>query len=761
MKKLSFLLLSLCASFSFAQTFYNLNTIQTIEITFAQSNYNALLIAAEPSDAYISAQSISINGTVLPNVGVKFKGNSSYNASQAKNPYHIELDTYVDQSYDGYTDIKLSNVIFDPTFVREALGYKILANYMDVPKANFAKLYINGNYIGLYTNVESISKKFVDNRFGSKTNAFFSCSPPAGAGPTSTNLPNLAYLGTNYTSYETAYEMKSDVAGTGWADLITLTNILSTTNSTNTANLEAVLDVDRALWMLAFDNAFVNIDSYIGQFKQNYYLYKADNGQFNPIVWDLNMSFGVFGMTGSGANLTTSTKKTLSHTLHSTESAWPLVQKLLAIPTYKKRYIAHYKTIMSEMVASGTYLTDAQAIQSLIYNDFVADINKFSYQTTNNFTNNLNSTDVTASNNSAPGITGLMSARNTYITGLADFTATQPSISAVTPSSTAPSVGGTVSITANVTNTTTSSVYLGYRSAKNDIFVKTQMFDDGAHNDGAANDNVYGASIPVNNVAIQYYIYAENTNVGAFSPARAEHEYYTINATYPTLVAGQLVINEIMASNATTVTDQDLQYDDWFEIYNTTGTTLSLDNLYASDSQTNKLKYQFPTGTTIAPYSYLIVWADSDLTQVGYHADFKFSASGEHCILSYQDGTILDTVTFPAQTTDMSYARSPNGTGSWVIKAPTYNVNNDSLGTSEVVKNSSKFNIYPNPTSDFVTVNSDDEKIDRILVYNMQGRVITNKGGINKTNYTVDLSAYPTGVYILKVNDKSYKVIKK
>ena len=45
--------------------------------------------------------------------------------------------------------------------------------------------------------------------------------------------------------------MKSD---TGWDDLIALTNVLSTTTSTNTANIEAVLDVDRALWMLAFDN---------------------------------------------------------------------------------------------------------------------------------------------------------------------------------------------------------------------------------------------------------------------------------------------------------------------------------------------------------------------------------------------------------------------------------------------------------------------------------------------------------------------------
>ena len=613
MKKITLFLLLLSSYLTIGQTLYDLNTIQTIEITFAESNWDALLDAAEASDAYISAQSVSINGTVFPNVGAKYKGNSSYSASQVKNPWHLELDTYVDQNYQGYTDIKLSNVIFDPSFVREALGYKILGNYMDVPLANFAKVFVNGTYIGLYTNVESISKKFVDSRFGSKTNAFFDCSPPAGAGPTSTNLPSLQFLGTNYTSYETAYEMKSD---TGWDDLIALTNTLSTTTSANTALLEAKLDIDRTMWFLAYHNLFVNLDSYIGQFKQNYYLYKSDNGQFNPIIWDLNMCFGVFGSTGSstggpgGGTLSTTEKKQLSHTLHSTESAWPLVNKLLAIPTYKKRYLAHYKTMLAEIVASNGsnyYLTSAQAMQSLIYADFVADVNKFSYQTTANFTNNLNSTDVSVTGNTAPGITGLLSARNTYLSALSDFTATQPSITTVTPSTTSPSVGGTVSITANVTNTTTSSVYLGYRSLSNDIFVKTQMFDDGAHNDGASGDNVYGASIPVNAVAVQYYIYAENTNVGAFSPARAEHEFYTINATYPTITAGQLVVNEIMASNSVTVTDQDGEYEDWFELYNNSSVTLSLDNLYASDSQTNKLKWAFPSGITMAPnlFNYL------------------------------------------------------------------------------------------------------------------------------------------------------------
>lgn len=748
----SFWTLFLFTATGFSQTLYDMNTIQTIDIVFSQSNWDALLDAAEPSDAYIAAQSVTINGTTFTNVGVKYKGNSSYNANQVKNPWHIELDTYVDQNYQGFTDIKLSNVIFDPSFVREALAYKMVRNYMIAPEANFAKVTVNGSYLGLYTNVESISKKFVNKHFGSNDNAFFDCSPPGGAGPQSTNLPNLAYLGTNSASYTSAYDMKSD---TGWDDLITLTNTLSN----NIANIETVLDVDRALWMLAFDNVIVNLDSYIGQFKQNYYLYKDDNGRFNPIIWDLNMSFGTFGMTGSGGQLTsTASKRTVSHTLHSTESNWPLVQKLLAVPSYKKKYLAHYKTILSEMIASGVYLTDAQALQALVQADVTADPNKFSYQS--NIASNL-TTDIRASNNNAPGLSNLMSGRNTYLSALADFTATQPTISAVTPSSTSPQVGSTMTITANVTNTTTSAVVLGYRSIATDIFVKTQMYDDGAHNDGASGDGVYGASITVNDVALQYYIYAENATIGRFSPDRAEHEFYSLNATYPTLTAGQLVVNEIMASNSTTVTDAAGDYEDWFELYNNTATTLSLDNLYASDSASNLLKWQFPAGTTIAPNSYLIVWADSDLTETGLHADFKFSAGGESCILSYPDGTIIENVTFGAQTADVSYARNPNGTGNFVLQAPTFNANNETLGINDTALVNA-FKCYPNPATDTITISSDNSPVESITLFNLQGQVLISKKVAAQSQVSLDLSTFNPGMYIIQVNGvQSLKLVKR
>ena len=77
------------------------------------------------------------------------------------------------------------------------------------------------------------------------------------------------------------------------------------------------------------------------------------------------------------------------------------------------------------------------------------------------------------------------------------------------------------------------------------------MFDDGAHNDGASGDGVYGATIPVGVSDIQYYIYSDNNNAGKFSPQRAEHEYHSLAVT------GDLVINEISASNSTIEADAD------------------------------------------------------------------------------------------------------------------------------------------------------------------------------------------------------------
>ncbi len=733
-----------------SQDFYDMSTVQTIEIYFAQSNWDQLLDNEKATtEDYIMADSVVLNGIAFDSVGVKYKGNSTYNANQTKNPWHIELDTYKSQDFQGYKDIKLSNVAKDPSFLREVLSYQILRQYMPAPKSNFANVYVNGTLIGLYSNTEAITKTFLDSRFGDKNNTFIKCNPPAGAGPGTSDYPNLVYLGTDSSLYYDGYEMKSDF---GWADLINLCDSLD--NQIN--DIEDVLDVDRAIWMLAFDNALVNLDSYIGGFAQNYYLYKDDYNRFIPMVWDLNESFGQFANTGSGNLTNTTSKQQMDHLLHDADASFPLVSQLLSIPVYKRMYLAHLKTIMLENFDNNSYYSSGQTLQTLIDSYVQADQNKF--YTYANFQDNLDN-DVSGGGpgpggSTTPGIANLMNGRNTYLLGLSDLSVTEPEITNVLESNMSPSLNDVVNITADIINET--DVFMGYRFDSLAPFQKVIMYDDGMHNDGAAGDGSYGASITMTNTYAQYYIYADNNDIGKFSPVRAEHEFYEIYTTTPP--AGDLVINELQADNATSVFDPAGEYDDWIELYNNSSSTINLDAYYLSDDAGDLMKFQFPTGATIAAGGYYIVWADDDLTQSGVHAAFKLSSSGESLFLSDASG-IVDQVTFGAQNTDETYGRYPNGTGSFQAMVPTHSAQNSNVLNVSEINDEPAFTVYPNPVDDLLYIDF-DASIDpqtQVKILNAQGQMILQKE--LSSNESIDVSAWSQGMYFVVIGTKNVKIV--
>jgi hypothetical protein len=736
------LLLALYSSNIQAQDFYDLDQIETIEISFAESNWDQLLDQAKATtEDYILAQSVVINGIAFDSVGVKYKGNSTYSPNQVKNPFHIELDTYKDQEYEGYTDIKLSNVAKDPSFVREVLSYQVIRQYMDAPLSNYANVYVNGNLLGLYSNSESISKKFVNNRFNSKSNTFVKCNPPAGAGPGSNDLPNLEFLGTDSTAYYDAYELKSDY---GWSELIDLCDTLVN----HTAEIEDILDVDRALWMLALNNVMVNLDSYIGGFAQNYYLYRDDNGRFVPLIWDLNESFGRFTMTGSGSVNTTISKQQMSHLLHSNDSNFPLVKELLAVPIYKRMYLAHYKTILLENFDNDNYFTVGQTLQQLIDSDVQQDNNKFF--TYNNFLSNLTS-DVNGGGGgpgggSTVGITNLMDGRTNYLLGLSDFTQTEPSISDIDFSIAMPIIGEPLTITAEILDA--DEAYLGYRGDEYGVFERIQMFDDGMHNDGAAGDNIYGVNLTPERGATQFYIYADNNNIGKFSPVRAEYEFHNLIASSINSGTGDVVINEFMASNDLTEADQDGEFDDWIEFYNIGTSAIDLEGYFLSDDFDDLMQWEIPAGTVIEAGGYLIVWADDDEEQEGLHVNFKLSAGGESIFLVDPMGEILDEISYVDQTADISYGRFPNGTGPFQIMNPTFNsMNSDITSSSDDIADSIGFNVFPNPSSTSIYCTS-SEKILTLSIYDASGRMQMIVAPDNK-EFELEISELATGMYLI------------
>lgn len=152
---------------------------------------------------------------------------------------------------------------------------------------------------------------------------------------------------------------------------------------------------------------------------------------------------------------------------------------------------------------------------------------------------------------------------------------------------------------------------------------------------------------------------------------------FIFSTLYPfTFIIGQTYINELMASNQLNSFDDFFESDDWVELYHEGG-ILNLDGHFLSDRLDSLTKWQFPSTnaglTTILPNGFLLVWLDNDSIQGENHAEFKLSPDGEGIYLTAPDGvTILDSLTFPPQQTDISYGRVCDGCEDWMyFNVPT------------------------------------------------------------------------------------------
>lgn len=123
-----------------------------------------------------------------------------------------------------------------------------------------------------------------------------------------------------------------------------------------------------------------------------------------------------------------------------------------------------------------------------------------------------------------------------------------------------------------------------------------------------------------------------------------------------------LLVNEIMASNAKTLQDENGDYDDWFEVYNYGEDSINLKNYYFSDSRNTPLKWKITDGDLyIQPKQHILFWADGETDQGNLHTNFKLSENGETVFIHNSEGTLIDELKYDNQTTDISFGRYPDG----------------------------------------------------------------------------------------------------
>ena len=734
---------------------YDKNTVKDVYLNFAQPNYWTQLTSNYASETNIEA-TLTYDGAVYPGVGVRFRGNTSYSqiGTSQKKSFGVDMD-FIDptQKLLGYTSLKFNNAHQDASFMREVLYCRMARRYNPIAKANFIHLYINNQDWGLYPNIQGLDKAYLEDWFLSNDGAFFRANPPTagpgGGGPNwGDGTAGMNYLGQNIASYQNYYTLKSnDVVLDPWQKLIDATQSLSTAIAGNVESVKSKIDVDKVLWHLACENIFTDDDSYIMKGKMDYMAYyEPETGRMTSLEYDGNSTF-----TNNAA-----TSANWGPFKNASNVNYPLLNKLLNIPEWRQRYLAHYRTILNETFTT----TNANALVDEMHNQIsglvAADPKKL--YTTTQYNTEYNALKTFVNN------------RRNYLLSNAEVAQVGPAITSARfynanlQEYIEPVADEVANIKAVVSSTSgINAVYLYYGSGVVGNFTKIQMFDDGAHNDDAANDGIFGAQIPgqIAGTFMRYYVEAIANNTArsaSYLPAGAEHDIFVYRVGQ-VLGANGVVINEIMAQNNTTIADEVGDFEDWIELYNNNDFEVDLGGYYLTDTASSLVKWQIPAGTIIPANDYLIVWADNEAADGPMHASFKLAAEGESVLLSNPNLLLVDQVTYDAQTVDMGLARVPNGTGSFVIQSPTWKSNNESsMATSDFEVDNSEFTIYPNPASSYFNLSVGTNLVGKsIQIFNSLGQSISNMKA--ESEMEVVISNYPSGVYFVKCGNMTKKVV--
>ncbi|CAN5454291.1 hypothetical protein BH11BAC1_BH11BAC1_22240 [soil metagenome] len=148
--------------------------------------------------------------------------------------------------------------------------------------------------------------------------------------------------------------------------------------------------------------------------------------------------------------------------------------------------------------------------------------------------------------------------------------------------------------------------------------------------------------------------------------------------------AQNIVINEICASNYICYEDSNENHGDWIELYNAGNFSVNVGGMYLTDDLSDLDEYLIPntnpSATTIPSHAHIIFWFDDKSYEGVTHLPGKLSGNGEQVGLTLSDGvTLLDSVTYPAQTYDVTYGRTSDASPNWSF-FPVPTPDDDNIG---------------------------------------------------------------------------------
>ena len=691
---------------------YDTSILRTIFIEFPGADWETELADFYRTDVEMPVD-MTVDGKEYKGVGVQFRGNSSFFGVSAgqKRSFNIRMEYGDHKGLYGYKTLNLLNCHADPSFLRHVLYDHITGQYLPTSKSNYVKLVINGTSWGVYLNIQQYNKDFLADWYDTKKGIRWKVP----ANPQ--RAPGLRYFGENLDDYKSYIHLKTTEAPeASWNDIVKLSRLLDETPADKVEEvIGEVLNIDRALWFIAIDNLLMDGDGYLSR-ASDFLMYQDPGGRINLMPYDSNETFGLHGGGGGGGGSRRgrgrrpgdaggrrpsgpfgrpprlggddagrpderrpstpppqeagreSGQFSQSPLEFENSRERPLISKLLSAPNLKARYLAHVKTILDESLDWKVIGPVVKDYRSVLGDEIARDTTKL--YPTEAYEQGVDG-NYSGGRRPVTGIKNFVTGRRSYLLKHPALLKPAPSISSVKASSTEPTPGKQVKISARTgKGEKADKVLLYHATGKFGAFEASAMKKNGTT--WTANIPAYPAG-----TRVRYYVEARasaETGTTVFEPRRAEAAPlgYRVKATRRS--GFPVRINELLAANEKTNKDSEGQYEDWVELLNSSSKAVDLSGLYLSDSLNNPRKWKFPAGTSIAAGGYLIVWLDGDTDAKGLHASFRLDRDGETILLVDRDegqNAILDELEFSAQENDRSFGRAKNGKGKGLSLKPS------------------------------------------------------------------------------------------
>ncbi|QCQ16853.1 CotH kinase family protein [Microbacterium sp. RG1] len=284
--------------------FFNTDEVHSISVSYDEGDYQAMLdaYASSGEKEWISA-TVTIDGTVFENVGLRLKGNSSLRGVVETDsgdgtagetepeglPWLIRLDKYVDgQVYDGRSDFVVRGSSTE-TSLNEAVALSVLAA-SDVAAEQYA--YVRFSVNGGAEQLRLVLDLPDDSGWNSDTFENPGITYKADSGG------DYSYRGEGADDYADVFDLKSNSSSLsdddGFTPLADFLEFLATASDDEFANqLSSYLDVDEFARYLAAQELVANTDDIDGPGNNSYLRWDETTGTFTVIAWDQNLSYGV------------------------------------------------------------------------------------------------------------------------------------------------------------------------------------------------------------------------------------------------------------------------------------------------------------------------------------------------------------------------------------------------------------------------------------------------------------------------------------